>query len=108
MTFIIGAGKDDIFARRDDETWAGAVVASERCTFDPCAPAGHFTPAGERYRALDEADRAALIAELALALSTCDDETRARLVRGFTAVDVDYGRRVSEALNAHASPPTAQ
>ena len=108
MTFIIGAGEDDIFARRDDKTWVGAVVARERRSFDPCAAAGHFTPAGDRYRALDEAERAALIAELALALSTCDDETRARLIRGFTAVDADYGRRVFEALNADASLSPSQ
>ena len=108
MTFIIGAGKDDIFARRDDEDWPGAVVAPERRSFEPCTAAGHFTPAGDRYRALDEAERAALIAELALALSACDDETRARMVRGFSAVDIDYGRRVFEALNLEASPaPTS-
>ena len=108
MTFIIGAGKADIFARDEDQTWQGVWMAPEQCSFDPAQPAGHFTPAGERYRALDEAERDALIAELALALSTCDEETRARMIRSFAAVDVDYGRRVFEALNTDASQPTAQ
>ena len=108
MTFIIGAGEDDIFARHKDEAWPGNLIAPEARSFDPAAPAGHFTPAGERYRALNDAERDALIAELAVALSTCDDETRARMIRGFTAVDIDYGRRVLEALNADGSPSPAQ
>jgi catalase len=108
MTFIIGPGRDNVFARREDQPWPGAVVAPEGRSFDPVAPAGHFTPAGERYRALEDAERDVLIAELALALANCDEETKARMIRGFTAVDIDYGRRVFEALKAETSPAGAQ
>jgi catalase len=108
MTFIIGADQDDIFARLDDQLWPGSLVSPERRSFAPSAPTGHFSPAGERYRALDTAERDALVAELAIALSTCDDETKARMIRGFSAVDIDYGRRVFEAVYDGPAPSTAQ
>ena len=53
-------------------------------------------------------EKDALIAELAVALSTCDDDTKTRMIRGFSAVDADYGRRVFEALYEGVTGSTTQ
>lgn len=107
MTYIIGSDCSDR-GRRQAASWPGSVVAPQTRSFDPDGPTGHFKPAGERYRALSDAERDALIAELAVALSTCDPGTQARMIDGFTAIDTDYGRRVADALSGEAYPPTQQ
>ena len=100
MTFIIDSGTADVSVRDTGQAWRGGVVAPRERSFQPAAPTGRFGPAGERYRALSEEERDALIEELALALSTCCPEVQSRMINGFTAVDPDYGRRVAQALTA--------
>ena len=108
MTFIIGAERSDACVRAADQPWPGSVVAPQERSFQPAEPTGNFRPAGERYRALSEAERDALIEELALALSTCRPEVQSRMINGFTAVDPDYGRRVAEALTGQVSQAELQ
>lgn len=98
MTFIIDTGRTDASVPDDREAWPGSVVAPQERSFQAATQSGRFGPAGERYRALSEGERDALIDELAVALSTCSPEVQSRMINGFTAVDPDYGRRVAEAL----------
>ncbi len=57
-----------------------------------------YTQAGERYRFIEEWERADLINNLVSALKTCNQDIQERMVGHLTQCDPDYGQRVTNGL----------
>jgi catalase len=57
-----------------------------------------YQQAGERYRAIEEWERADLIANLVAALTQCNADIQARMVDHFSLCDAGYGARVAQGL----------
>jgi catalase len=68
-----------------------------------------FKQAGERYRTMEDWERADLVNNLSNALAQCNADIQERMITLLTNCDADYGRRVAEGINARtaAQSPSA-
>jgi catalase len=77
-----------------------AIATGDGDRYDPRVGNDDFTQAGSLFRLLDEAGKARLVENIVASLHTVPETIQARQLTRFAAADLDYGRRVAEALLA--------
>ncbi|MER2106525.1 MAG: catalase [Solibacillus sp.] len=72
---------------------------NDRLVSAPIERTNNYKQAGETYRSFSEDEKSELINNLADALVLCDRRIQLAMIAHFTSADVEYGKRVAEAVS---------